>query len=411
VVADVAKWITHNKRRGGKAPSTLRGYAAGLGRWCDFWNFTQSENSETPINDFFETLVHGSERLGWENVAVSTAKRIVEILYLFLDWYTEESGLEHPNPKIEEELSWGAKMAERARRYKSDVLYHLFNTTKSSRKRGVRKYLPSVRADRGAAPKIKRPDKQFSFDDFIILVEHETSPRDRMIWLLLGAGGLRESETGHLFLSDISCDVSSSEANVLLVDPAYGKVSAGNTATRQKYLETKYGLVPRNQLPYLSTGFAGWKGMRFQDHQSAGVTWLHPHFGRKQEAHLEYLSQRNDVPAQHHPWYLVNLKHNIGEPISLKNIAALLKSACQRLSLASPPNPHALRHMYVNVLVNELELQLHEAQVLVRHRSPESTEAYSTLSREVVRKSLESLSARLRVSPKEEWNGGTTNAQ
>ena len=50
-------------------------------------------------------------------------------------------------------------------------------------------------------------------------------------------------------------------------------------------------------------------------------------------------------------------------------------------------------------------------EVLVRHRSPESTEAYSTLSREVVRKSLESLSARLRVSPKEEWNGGATNAQ
>jgi integrase len=331
-------------------------------------------------------------------VELSTAKRDVEVLGLFLDWYTIHYGIVSPNPFVEEPRQWGSIVAERARRYKFDLLFHLFSTTKESKKRRIRKYLPSKRAERGAAPTKRRPEKKFRYEDFLLLIEHERDPRNLLIWLLLGAGGLRVSEVAHLFTSDLSWNLGSGQTEVLLVDPTYGRVNPKLPGTRQEYLRSTFHCCPRDQLPLHHIAFAGFKGMRFQEAKTAGVTWLHTDFGRLAwKAHVKYLPFRRAVPARNHPWHLVNIKHNAGQPITLRNITELLKSACGRLSLRSPANPHALRHMYVDTLVNVLGIPLHEAQILVRHCTPESTEVYSRVSVEVTRRALERLSGKLPV--------------
>jgi hypothetical protein len=156
----------------------------------------------------------------------------------------------------------------------------------------------------------------------------------------LGGAALRESEATHLFTSDISYDKDSSQAEVLLADPTYGPLFADPKEprlTRQAYLKERFGLVPRDQLSLFDLKYSGWKGMRFQKGDTAGVTWLHPSFGVKAwDARVEHLSLRNAAGAKHHLWYFVNFKHNTGEPLTRKNMYKELGIACKKLSLRSP---------------------------------------------------------------------------
>lgn len=396
VIRDVLEWVADRKSRRISSDSTLRAYVTGIARFCDFVHFSDSRSFDGPlVTAFFEARVHGNRELGWGSVEISTAKRDIEVVALFLDWYTDRHGIPSANPRVDKVLSWGAFVAERARRYKSDLLFHLFNKTKRSQQKRIRKYLPSARAEIGIAPARHNPQKKFNFDDFLTLIKHEANPRDLLVWLLLGAGGLRVSEVAHLFTSDVTCNVSG-QADILLTHPTYGRVDPALPGTRQQYLRTKYGCCPRDQLPMHHIAYAGFKGMRWQEGRTAGVTWLHPELGRRAwQAHVAYLTVRRSAPARHHPWYLVNTKHNSGAPLTLRNIAGLLQSACHRLSLRSPANPHALRHMYVHIIVNELGMELHDAQIVVRHINAESTAIYSQASAEAARRLLQALSGTL----------------
>ena len=90
-----------------------------------------------------------------------------------------------------------------------------------------------------------------------------------------------------------------------------------------------------------------------------------------------------------HPWYFVNSHPPVGEPMSWSNLSHLFATSCRRLGIPPPHNVHSLRHMYVNFLVHVLGLSLVQAQVLVRHVSPESTAIYAATSKEMTRRSLE----------------------
>jgi site-specific recombinase XerD len=391
---DVLQFIRLKKERG-KSASTLNRYTAGLGRFSDFMKWAGPRPSERPIvKAFFEALVNGKVELAWSGVGTLTAKSHVESVAEFIDIFFDNRGLESPNPLIDVPRSWASTVAEMIRRHRSDPLYHLFFTTKKSRNHKRRLFLPLKSTDQGLPVRARSPEKTFHLEEFILLIEREENPRDRMIWLLLGAGGLRESEVVHLFTSDISPDNSSSDSAVLLAHPTYGRLNSENKGpTRKAYLKQKYGLLPRNQLPYFDIHYAGWKGIRNQKNDTAGVTWLHPSFGASSwRSHIEYLSFRSAANAKHHPWYLVNLKrNNIGDPLTRSNLFQLLKAACKRLTLRSPSNPHALRHMYVDTLVHVLGMPLEEAQILVRHRDPESTAVYANISLELTRRALEKL--------------------
>jgi site-specific recombinase XerD len=125
---------------------------------------------------------------------------------------------------------------------------------------------------------------------------------------------------------------------------------------------------------------------------TAGVTWLHPYFGRLAwKSHVDYLEQRSSVCGSRHPWYFVNTRKFLGEPLSWGNLSQLFATRCRRLGIPPPHNVHSLRHMYVNFLLHVLGLSLAQAQVLVRHVSQESTANYATTCKEMTRRSLERL--------------------
>jgi hypothetical protein len=178
---DVLEWLKFQQEKL-RADSTINGCAIALKRFSDFLRWTRIDQIEKPIvKMFFESLVHGNSALGWKCTRVETSKRYVERLAGFMDFYTLTHGNESPNPFIQQPLTWGAVVAERIRRYKTDPLYHLLSTTKRSKTRKRRLYLPSLRADRGALPNNRRPDKKFLLEDFLKLVEWELNPRNLLI--------------------------------------------------------------------------------------------------------------------------------------------------------------------------------------------------------------------------------------
>jgi integrase len=381
VNVDILEYLQFLKEQE-KADSTLILRATALRRFLDFYRWALPNASERPIiRAFFEALFHGNPELGWESVSLKTARRYVETIALFLDYFCDAHGIASPNPLIEEPRSWVSTIWERIRRYRSDPLYHLFDTTRRSSLKKRRLYLPAPKGSQAISIQVRKK-KTFDYEEFIKLIEFERNARNRQIWLLLGAGGLRESEVVHLFTWDITYEMATHEESVLLAHPTYGTVEVENRRfTRQAYLKDHFGRLPRDQLPAYDLRQAGWKGMRFQTGDTAGVTWLNPSFGVSAwQAHLEYLPLRVAARA-HHPWYFVNFKHCVGEPLTLKNLYQQLDSACKKLGLHTPSNPHALRHMYVDTIVNVLGMSLEDAQILVRHRDPASTAEYARASR------------------------------
>jgi integrase len=391
VNVDILEYLQFLKEQE-KSDSTLILRATALRRFLDFYKWALPNASERPIvRAFFDSLVHGHRDLGWESVSLKTARRYVEAIALFLDYFCDAHGIASPNPRIEEPRNWASIIWERIRRYRSDPLYHLFDMTKRSKVRRRRLYLPAPKVFTATSSHVRK--KTFELEEFIKLIEFESNPRNRLIWLLLGGGGLRESEVIHLFTSDITYDEAILQASVLLAHPTYGTIKVeGRRLTRQAYLKERFGLVPRDQLPMYDLLQAGWKGMKFQKGDTAGVTWLHPSFGVSAwQAHFEYLPLRCAANAAHHPWHFVNFKHNVGEPLTRRNLYQQLHAACKRLELRSPSNPHALRHMYVHTIVNILGMPVEDAQILVRHSDLASTAEYSRASTELTRKSLEIL--------------------
>lgn len=128
--------------------------------------------------------------------------------------------------------------------------------------------------------------------------------------------------------------------------------------------------------------------MHNPEEKTSEVIWLQSIYGKMMwAAHLKYMVQRNDAQPGH-PWYFVNLDHNVGRPMTASNVRDLLKNTCRRLNLPQPHNPHALRHMYGNVTANVLKLEIQNVQVGLRHSSILSTLVYTQPSPETVRAAL-----------------------
>ena len=116
------------------------------------------------------------------------------------------------------------------------------------------------------------------------------------------------------------------------------------------------------------------------------VIWLNPLFGQLfWAAHIRYSRDRLNL-SPNHPWYLINLSHDRGQPMTDDNVRGILSAACQRLRLSSPPHPHALRHMYGDFAANHLQVSLPLLQCMMRHCSILSTETTRFPSSETVRK-------------------------
>ncbi len=220
-------------------------------------------------------------------------------------------------------------------------------------------------------------------DDFNQLILHEKQPRLLLLWLLLGAGGVRISEAMHLYATDIGFDAATHEARITLADPRAGEIKneiGGGPATwtREEFLRFRYGCEPRNMLPDTDILRAGWKGLNRNGDspRDSGSLWLHSIYGQMAwAAHTIYLKQRT-LASPLHPWYLINLGRNVGKPLTISNVQSLFARACRRLDLASPGNPHSLRRMYAEALSRGTSIPIENVQAGLRRSSLLHTMAY-----------------------------------
>ncbi len=394
IACDFLEWIKFRKAKGKCSQSTLYRNAMSIRLFCEFCSSQANQPTVNPIiGDFFEARTHGYAPLGWESVSARTAKQNLVSLNKFIDWYTETRQVSNPNPMIEISVSWVERMLEQERRNNSQMLAHLFQASKESRTKSVRSLSVTRRADRGVFSRTSSP-QAFRFEDYILILRHERNPRNKMLWLLLGAGGCRLCEVLNLFLSDITSNPLNPSCEVLLVDPVYGAVHrqahGGETMSRKSYLASNFHTVPREELPFNSAQYIGWKGMKFQEGATAGVSWLHPIFGRLAwDTHLAYLAPRGTMCGNKHPWYFDNFNAPVGEPLTANSVQSAFANACKRLGLRPPHNVHSLRHMYVTFLVEILGLSDVQAQYLVRHSSPTSTREYVHFQKDLLRRSME----------------------
>jgi|GEM_PF-2544325 len=398
-LTDVLAW-TISEKRAGKSDSTLYSQAHAVKRFADFWEHYHGQVSSADLyRSCFEKLVHGNKPLGWKGVDLKSATRYLEYINRFATWAAEQKGVNDPNPMVEERGGWIKTLARMGLQRRSSMLGHLLPATRAGQ--GIiahRQINPARTSQRTSVPTVNQEYKAMLWDDYMTLLRHEQSMRNLLLWLMLGAGGLRISEAVHLFVQDVRATIDG-EARVLLTDPRYGQIaipcqSGGKKVmTREAYLKEYFGLTTRDQLKPRSTLYAGWKGMRVHDGKTmtAEIIWLHPDFGKMAwAAHRSYLAIRRLTDAKH-PYYFVNIDYNGGNPLTISNANGLLKDVCARLNILSAQNLHSLRHLFGDTLHNRGGAELDKVQVAMRHKNSTSTETYTRPLVELVRERLKQI--------------------
>lgn len=399
------------------SPRNLARHSLSLQRFSAYWlQHSEIQHGDALLRGFFETLVAGDTSLGWVKLQHRSAVIYFEAVNMFADWLTDDgqvflskAELVHPNPKVERRLNWHQQLAGFQRRLKTSMLAHLYPSTRQGR--GVtkqRRFNPRRDSSRKVSftKQGSAWGKAMQFEEYNRLIRHEQNVRDLLLWLLLGAGGLRLSEPLHLFCTDI--DVKGREAEVLLAHPSEGMVPTVTASgqmrhiLRSAYLDEQYRLKPRHDLPLSHPLQAGWKGMALEDQENvcSRVTWLLPAYGVLfWQAHLQYMKIRSRIVDRSHPYYFVNLRRNIGAPMTYENAKSTLERAARRLAIRGHKNPHSLRHMYGYTMQNRFGLPLHVVQRAMRHVSPESTEVYTQPTSMDVRRQLEAAQKREALGP------------
>jgi integrase len=383
-----------------------------------FLGFKKSSSNDEILRGYDSALRSRPviERVGNLRLSGNTASNYFNVLNIFCDWLVAQPGadaLVHPNPVITVQMSNSERRYRRALNRQRSLLAHLYSLTKEGKGlKKTRRIKSEYRHGRRSTSFSGIGENELScggispfgypLEEYWRLVEAEKNPRNRVIWLLCGGGGLRVSEALNLFGTDVFYQTSTHEAIVALANPVEGlvEVNDGVYAQRQEYLYSKYHLRPRCLLPKNDPRHAGWKGMlegglydgslvEIEDWAARRwvlMEWLLPVFGRMfWNAHVEYMQQIRNV-RRNHPYYLINLTRNVGEPMTRSAVSQILKSSCSSAGIRYRP-VHKLRHMYGNKLA-DWGMPLSMAQLMMRHVSPLSTMVYFRASRANARNAL-----------------------
>ena len=395
VLREALLYAVHWKRKGSSF-TTLYRQALAISRMADFWHHYHEEvGDEDLLPAYFEALTHGDEQLGWRGVNPTTAAQYLKYLNGFFDWWALERNRPSPNPLQEEHVGWVSVLAEQHRQYGTKLLAHLFPATPEGQGWCKSRKVQPDRESRRNARSNGRP-KAMDLLDYMKLVKYEQDPRNRALWLVLGAGGRRISEALHIFVPhDIGLHPRTGEARVRIADPRYGKIEVeedGKTRhiTRQEYLRKYHRMKPRVLERPGSGVQAGWKGIREEDSvaKSKELVWMAPKFGELMwQTHKEYMKVREQTGAEH-PFYFVNTKRNEGAPLTISNAKGLLRAACKRLGITSRSNLHSLRHVFGNFLACELQIKEHLITLAFGHRSLASAAVYTVPTQEQLRKAI-----------------------
>lgn len=379
--------------------------------------------AENLLADFLNSKIIGDSDMNWSpNPKRATLRGYVDTITKFDEWHSTFHSAERLNPSEIRFMTNIEIYFDFQRRTKWDAMLHLFPSRSHKKKERKIEVTPSHSRFKLANRKIP---KAFPVDRFIDLVECTSNPRDQMLWLLMGGGGLRQSELLNLFYDDNRGIDSEGCTRIRLADPEDGEytwlqngelISGSRTQflaeqhCNEKFKRTRpelYKLKPRT-LGVKGRDHSGWKGMTFSD---GGVTevevggrisninemfWIDQRMGiRFQQAFEEYANNNfygKSSKWPYHPWMFITVEKgkNFGMPMQLRALNRAWKRALSRINMDNCGlGPHSLRHMYGYYAASILKLPIETTKVLMHHASVTSTEVYYHLSNTAVRKELE----------------------
>ncbi|TCP87939.1 phage integrase family protein [Rhizobium sp. PP-CC-2G-626] len=236
--------------------------------------------------------------------------------------------------------------------------------------------IPTQPADSNAVPTFPaRHFGSFLRDGFVDRHGFHNHTPELLAHLIFGLG-LRESESFHLFVTDVQ--FINNVPWIFFHHPQHGKVrdSFNTIITRQEYLKI-FGMLPRN----IDEGRnkAGWKGMSGDAEGTPGF-WLPIDPVRNRAARLlkHYIfvirpaimaSRPRSLP--HHPFLLVNSRRSessgwgdVGDPYTIEALEGCWERAARKIGkrfndpimaeMSKPHGntPHRARHFYGRFLLN-----------------------------------------------------------
>lgn len=210
--------------------------------------------------------------------------------------------------------------------------------------------------------------------------------RGMLITLLLFGGGIRVSEAFHLYMADVQPHWDDpSRAFVVVHHPSLGcapnhwKNRSGRRGSRQEYLATEFGLVPRN----LVRGklHAGWKHPALDSEWYMQVHWFPEIYGQWfMEIWMQYVQQVASIP-KFHPYAWINVdRAPIGATYTMSQYQKALQAAVERIGLVSGKSygttAHGPRHAYAQRARNG-GIDPIIIQRILHHCSLESQQVYT----------------------------------
>jgi len=241
--------------------------------------------------------------------------------------------------------------------------------------KGIRR--PRRMRTSGAEVQADVENKAFPIEHLTSLIDAATSWRDKALWLLLAASGIRTSEARNLLLEDVLPD----EQKVYVIDPS-----------RRRFIPPKDVLEkPR------------FKG------RTIAATYLFPPLRQKffyaLEQYLKFEYVPTAIPGE--PCFLFQYvePRRRGQPYISASDAALTKSFKKAATEGGVPlpfdgemyTPHSLRHLYGVYMLNDYPidprnrrfgLPITDVQMLMGHKKLSTTQKYARVKSELLIKKL-----------------------
>lgn len=351
------------------------------------------------LHDFFEARAYGNRILGWNPAGRKAAGKDVKYASSFSKFCYENFGTYQLNPtehklltdlNVCDQISYYSKMQNRKQWV---ILDHLTPHTDLG-KGIITNYSFNPKPERSQN---KKSSSYFPPSKVLKLIAATTNIRDKLAFILLFFGGLRESELVHLYVTDITVPID--EAAVRIGDPVrsiyrwedpFRGVRKGQ---RLQFLSERYGLIPRNKLGLSNSLHAGWKGMAYSDKKNpfeAEFFWTSPVMGRYFAAlHRIYLRDFRVGIVDSNPYYFVNFRDEaFGTPLKISNLTKSFYRAAKKIGLHPHDpgvNPHGARHFYGHFCASYLKLSIERTQKIMRHISLQSTQVYYSIDEAVIR--------------------------
>jgi len=156
--------------------------------------------------------------------------------------------------------------------------------------------------------------------------------KNQLITMLMHYGGVRLSETFHIYVNDIIFDKENNEALVRIYHPSEGWSPEKKSQSRKNFLQERYGLRPRNMLSKNLRLHAGWKNPLLTNKERYfevifSKTSIAKKFWSLWIKYLKY--QRINPPRGYlHPFAFTNSE---GKPETIKNFRRMHGVAVRRI--------------------------------------------------------------------------------